>query len=297
MRVDSPDAPVDPLTRSLHHDVRRHHRYPLAHRRSPHGNATVKFTSYDPLVQVAPFERVLTFDGSFNIRDLGGYATDDGRWTRPQRLYRGDGPHALTPNDAERLASLGLVTIIDLRTPEEVTRGCYSAVLPDVVEYHLPMVDMLPDVTELERWLSPAVVALRYREMLDDAEPTIAEILAILSDPSAYPAMFHCSAGKDRTGIIAAVLLGILNVPADTIIADYALSANSMQRLVDHYQRTYPDAIDQLSRLAPAIVAAHPRAIGGFVDSLQCDYGTFDGYAEAIGVGSAARYVRDAMLT
>ena len=257
----------------------------------------MRFGSYDPLVQVAPFERVLTFDGCFNLRDLGGYATADGRWTRPQRLYRADGPHALTETDAELLGALGLVTILDLRTPEEVARGCYSAVVPDVVEYHLPMVDVLPDATELEGWLDPAVVALRYREMLEDGAETIAEVLAILSDPSAYPAMFHCSAGKDRTGIVAAVVLGILKVPTDTIIADYTLSGSSMPRLVDHYKRSYPDTIEHLSRVEPAIVAAHPRTIAGFVESLLCDYGTFDGYAEAMGVGSAARYVRDAMLT
>jgi len=248
-------------------------------------------------VHAAPFERVLTFDGCFNLRDLGGYASADGRWTRPQRLYRGDGPHALTPNDVERLGSLGLVTIIDLRTPDEVTRGCYSAVLPDVVEYHLPMVDVLPDADEISGWMDPAVVALRYREMLEHGAQSIAEVLAMLSDPSAYPAMFHCSAGKDRTGIVAAVLLGLLNVPVDTIVADYTLSGSSMHRLVDHYRRSYPDATEQLSRLAPAIVTAHPRAIGGFVESLRCDYGSFDGYAAALGVGSAARYLREAMLT
>jgi protein-tyrosine phosphatase len=257
----------------------------------------VTFASYDSVVQIAQFERVLTFDGCFNLRDLGGYCTADGRWTRPQRLYRADGPHALTPNDIERLRSMGLVTIIDLRTPEEVVRGCYSAVLPDVVEYHLPMVDVLPDANEVHAWVDPAVVALRYREMLEGGAQAVAEVLAILSDPSAYPVMFHCSAGKDRTGIVAAVLLGLLNVPADTIIADYTLSGSSMHRLVEHYKRSYPDAIEQLSRLAPAIVAAHPQAIAGFIDSLRCDYGSFDGYADALGVGSAARYLRQAMLT
>jgi protein-tyrosine phosphatase len=159
------------------------------------------------------------------------------------------------------------------------------------------MVDVLPDADEISGWMDPAVVALRYREMLEHGAQSVAEVLAILSDPSAYPAMFHCSAGKDRTGIVAAVLLGLLNVPVDTIVADYALSGSSMHRLVDHYRRSYPDATEQLSRLTPAIVAAHPRAIGGFVEILRRDYDSFDGYAAALGVGRAARYLRQAMLT
>jgi protein-tyrosine phosphatase len=256
------------------------------------------FGSYDACVQAASdFERQLRFDGCFNFRDLGGYRTREGRWTRPQRLYRADGPHALTDADAGRLDGLGLATIIDLRTAGEVGRGCYTAVLSEVVEYHLPMVDVLPDADELPAWVDPAVVAERYREMLDYGRETTVEILAILSDPSAYPAMFHCSAGKDRTGIIAAVLLGLLHVPDESIIADYALSGASMQRLVDHYKSTYPDAAEQLTRLAPAMVAAHPQAMAGLIAGVRRDYGSFDGYAEAIGVGTAPRHLRASLLT
>jgi Tyrosine phosphatase family len=102
------------------------------------------------VVQVAPiaFERQIDFEGCFNFRDLGGYATRDGRWVRPQRLYRADGPHALTPEDGVKVRALELATVIDLRTPQEVhERGCYVTVLADVVEYHLPMTDVLPTST------------------------------------------------------------------------------------------------------------------------------------------------------
>ena len=244
------------------------------------------------------FDRRLGFDGCFNFRDLGGYRTGTGRWVRPERLYRADGPHALSDADAERLRALGLATVIDLRTPGEVeTRGCYLSTLGDVVEYHLPMIDVLPDAEELPGWIDPQVVARQYRVMLDRGEETIAEALAILSDPSAYPAMFHCSAGKDRTGVLAAVLLGLLGVPDDTIVADYSLSATAMHRLVDHYRNAYPDAGEQLSRIAPAMVAADPEAMSAFLAGVRDDYGTFDEYADAIGVGSAVRYIRAALLT
>jgi len=244
------------------------------------------------------FERHVPLEGCFNFRDLGGYRTSDGRWTRPQLLYRADGPHALTAVDVNNLAHMGIATVIDLRTTSEVEqRGCYSAVISDVVEYHLPMIDVLPDTDELPGWVDPAIVAGRYREMLDEGEDVIAEVLAILSDPIAYPAVFHCSAGKDRTGIIAAVILGLLRVPDDTIIADYALSEAPMTRLVEHYKRQYPDATEQLERLAPAMVASHPNAMTGFIDGIRRDYGGFAAYATAIGVGKAPGLLRTALLT
>jgi protein-tyrosine phosphatase len=244
------------------------------------------------------FERNIPLEGCYNFRDLGGYRTSDGRWTRPQQLYRADGPHALTAGDVRILEHMSIATVIDLRTPTEVEqRGCYTAAIANVVEYHLPMVDVLPDTEELPGWVDPTVVARRYREMLDAGGETMAEVLTILSDPNAYPAVFHCSAGKDRTGILTAVILGLLHVPDDTIIADYALSAASMARLVDYYKREYPDAIEQLERIAPAMVAAHPDTMTVFIDGVRRDYGGFAGYAESIGVGHAPRRLREALLT
>ena len=260
----------------------------------------MKSALYAEVVQIAPFgfERQIGFEGCFNFRDLGGYRTIDGRWLLPQRLYRADGPHALSPADSAKLRALDLATVIDLRTPQEAQdRGCYLAVLSDVVEYHLPMIDVLPDADELPDWIDPKVVARQYRNMLDRGEETIAEALAILSDPSAYPAMFHCSAGKDRTGVLAAVLLGVLGVPDEIIVTDYALSADAMQRLIEHYKRAFPDAGERLTRLAPAMVAAHPQAMTEFIEGIRRDYGTFDDYAHSIGVGSAPRYIRAAVLT
>ena len=243
------------------------------------------------------FSRQVVLDGCFNFRDLGGYRTSDDRWVRPERMFRADGPHALTEGDTATLRALGLATVIDLRTPEEVgQRGCYPTVVSDVIEYHLPMVDVLPDIDDLAGWIDPSVTARRYREMLEQGRDAVAEILAILTDPSAYPAVFHCSAGKDRTGLIAAIVLGILGVPDDVIVSDYTSSAAPMRKLVAHYQATYPDAAEQLTRVAPAMLAADPEAMSLLIRGLRRDHATFSGYASAIGVGTAPRYIRDNML-
>ena len=243
------------------------------------------------------FRRQLAFDGCFNFRDAGGYAALDGRIVRPQMLYRADGPHSLTAADITTLRGLGLATVIDLRTAEEAEqRGRYVTVLADVVEYHLPMVDVLPDPDELPSWIDPEVVARQYRVMADQGASAIAEALTILADHTAYPAVFHCSAGKDRTGILAAIVLALLGVPDATIVADYAMSAASMQRLIDYYLSAYPDAGDRLTRLAPAMVAAHPDAMAGFLHGIRRDYGTVDDYVEAIGVPDGAQRLAALLL-
>jgi protein-tyrosine phosphatase len=242
--------------------------------------------------------RQIVFDGCFNFRDLGGYEIGDGRSVTPRRLYRADGPHALTDADAVKMRGLRLATVIDLRTAQEAhDRGRYVTTLGDVVEHHLPMIDVLPDADELPGWIDPEVVARQYRSMLDRGSPTIAAALTILSDPSAYPAMFHCSAGKDRTGILAAVVLGLAGVPDDTIVADYALSANAMEHLIDYYKRMHPDADEQLTRLAPAMVSAHPDAMAEFLEGIRRDFGSFDGLAAAVGAPDAPERIRAAIVS
>jgi protein-tyrosine phosphatase len=251
-------------------------------------------------VQTEPldFERQIPFEGCFNFRDLGGYRTTRGRHVRARRLYRADGPHALSTADVEKLHGLDLATVVDLRTQQEASeRGRYVAVLPGAVEHHLAMIDVLPDTDSLPDWIDPHVVAAQYRNMLDHGSAAIARALEILSDPDAYPAVFHCSAGKDRTGVLAALLLGLLGVPDETIVTDYALSATAMHKLVAYYMDAYPDAGDRLTRVAPAMVAAHPESMAEFVAGIRRDYGGFEEYAEAIGAGGAAPAIRAALLS
>jgi protein-tyrosine phosphatase len=242
-------------------------------------------------------DRHVQLDGCFNFRDLGGYETPDGRRVLTRALFRADGPHALTDGDAATLHALGLATLIDLRTREEVeTRGTYRTVLSDVDAHHFPLIDVLPDTDELPTWIDPDDVAVRYRAMLDDATNAIAQLLALLSERVTYPAMFHCSAGKDRTGIVAGIVLGLLGVPDDVIVADYALSAAAMHQLVAHYHAQYPAATERLNQVAPAMVTADPQTMVGLIAGLRADFGSLEGYARAIGVPDAPQRLRDVLL-
>jgi protein-tyrosine phosphatase len=243
-------------------------------------------------------ERHVRLEGCFNFRDLGGYRARGGAVVRPRRLYRADGPHALTDGDGGALRSLGLVSILDLRTGDEAAeRGCFSHSLDPVTVFRLPMTDVLPDVDELATWSDPAVVAQRYREMLDQGSEAVCEALAILTDPRVYPAMMHCSAGKDRTGILSAIVLGAIGVPERTIVADYALSGPAMARFVDFLERTYPHAKDRLAKAAPAMLAADPEAMRGLLAGLQADFGSVEGYLAHLGMAPAVPYLRANLLS
>jgi protein-tyrosine phosphatase len=132
--------------------------------------------------------------------------------------------------------------------------------------------------------------------MLVAGHESISEALAILTDPEAYPAMLHCSAGKDRTGILSALILGLLGVPDEVIVVDYTLSGPAMVRFVDHLHRTYPDARERLERIAPAMISADPEAMRGFIDGLRTAHGSFEGYVADLGMASAVPYLRANLL-
>jgi protein-tyrosine phosphatase len=107
--------------------------------------------------------------------------------------------------------------------------------------------------------------------------------------------MFHCSAGKDRTGVLAALLLGALGVPDETIVADYALSRDAMDRMVTWLQARATDP-ETLARFSPAIRSAEPVTMEVFLAGMHDRYGTFDGYFATLGLTDTVASLRGALL-
>ena len=179
------------------------------------------------------------FPSLLNARDLGGNPTTDGAVTRSRSLLRADDLAQLSPQGLTALADYGIGTVLDLRWPEEI------AAAPSPVPRLLPQVRYL-SVSLLaaspKDWIARGGVCAKEQwkcTVLERLQPQVREALAAIAAASPGPLLFHCVAGKDRTGVIAALLLSLADVAPAAIAADYAVSAGNLQ---EAYLSRYPDA-------------------------------------------------------
>ena len=244
----------------------------------------------------SPSDRHLQCEGVFNLRDLGGYATTDGRTMRWRTVFRSDGLHRATAGDIA-LIGLGWRTLIDLRCDAEREGGWFQA--EEVELMHLPMLRDLWDSDELDADVADAgsFLADRYLEMAEHGAAAIASTFDLLASPARLPIVFHCSAGKDRTGVLAALVLAAVGIPDDTIAADYQLSALAMDRLVDWIAASQPEHAAHMARQPKIFLECPPHAITAFLDGLRDRHGTVDGYLLDIGVGTETlEKIREVLL-
>lgn len=234
----------------------------------------------------------------FNVRDLGGLRTAEDRVVRRGRLFRGDGVHRLRDDDLEVARGLGLRTVIDLRTAGEIGRSGRFPVEEYPVEWHsLPMIRRIWSDDELVATTGAAdFLRDRYVAMLTDGAESLAAIVELVAQGA--PALFHCAAGKDRTGVVAAVLLGLVGVERHEIVADYHATAGAMAAFVDWLTLEYPDAIDAMTSQPPEYLEAPAEAMAGFLDVVDERYGSMLGLAEHLGVADdTVAGLRDTLLT
>jgi protein-tyrosine phosphatase len=240
------------------------------------------------------FTRLIELEGAVNFRDLGGYATLDGQRTRWRVLFRADGLGELTEPDLAVLRQLGVRTVVDLRSGHEVEQSRFDVEAHPVTFHHFPFIKSLPQPDEFDQ--APGFLGTQYTEMLDLATPQIVGALTALAAPEARPAVFHCTAGKDRTGLLSALVLSLLGVPEETVVADYALSGAAMARLREKLKVKYPDGtlfIDD----SDAIFSADPAHMVALFAHLRRRYGTVADYAAEVGVpADVIARLREALL-
>jgi protein-tyrosine phosphatase len=228
-------------------------------------------------------DRAVVFSSVFNVRDLGGLPTLDGRVVRRGRVFRADGVDRLDGEDLEVARALGLRTVIDLRTFGEVERRAFPHDLVTVAWHHLPILEGMWSEQDLVP-TNGAVEFLRerYLDMLVEGRDSIARAVELVADEG--PVLFHCAAGKDRTGVLAAVVLGLLGVGPDVIADDYHLSAAAMDDFVDWLAGTHPDWVDAMTNQPPEYLAAPPEAMFGFLTEVDRRHGSMEALATALGV-------------
>lgn len=220
----------------------------------------------------------------FNMRDLGGLRTADDRALRRGRLFRADGVQRLRDQDLETVRALGLRTVVDLRTAAEIGRSGRFPVEQCPVSWHsLPMIRRMWAEDDLVATTGAAdFLRDRYLNMLTDGADSLAEVIQLAAD--GQPLLFHCAAGKDRTGVVAAVLLGLIGVTREDIISDYHATAGAMAAFVDWLTLEHPEAIDAMTSQPPEYLEAPPEAMAGFLDAVDARYGSMLGLAEHLGV-------------
>jgi hypothetical protein len=186
------------------------------------------------------------------------------------------------------------VTVIDLRSPVEVElAGRYA---DTSVRYHnVPFGDPIAEASRVG-WGDAEQVAAHYLDRLRSSGDAVAEVLAILTDPSCYPAVVHCSVGKDRTGILVALLLSTIGVPDDDVVADYALSGMGAARLALRLRALCADSVADLERFLPALLSAEPGTMRAFLAGVRAEFGSVEAYVASLGMTSAIGFLRVALL-
>lgn len=235
--------------------------------------------------------RLVPLTGSFNFRDLGGYPTGDGRTTRWARLFRSDTLHELTPEDVAHLRSLGLATIVDLRTSRELDETGRGPLGPEPIAYHhLSVLEETSGETVGEAVAAPAPIeddlSERYLWYLEVGRRALTSALELLGDPENLPLVFHCAAGKDRTGVLAAMVLDILGVPAEVIVEDYVITQERMERILDRY-RDAPGFAERMAQIPPSRFSVEADTMIRFLAGLYERFGGGRRWAEEAGVEPA----------
>jgi protein-tyrosine phosphatase len=224
--------------------------------------------------------RQIKIDGCYNLRDVGGYATSDGRTTRWRALLRSDSLHRLTPDGWRGLHEHGLRTIIDLRRPAEIARAGYQiADEASARYYHIPIFDdeAYHSVDAPARDLPEL-----YRLLLDHRATQFAAVLRAISAEGAAPALIHCAVGKDRTGLAVALALGVAGVPRETIATDYGLSYELLAPLYDSWREDVRQRGGDLARME-RMIETRSETMLETLEYLDTQYGGPEQYLEQAG--------------
>lgn len=200
--------------------------------------------------------RLLPIQGAYNMRDLGGYPTKDGKQVKWNKLLRSGDLNELTVKDLQYLNGIPLLTDIDFRSlPEEKNApDKFPQSLKEYVRLPIDAGDM-SDIKITDTSLIPQMMEEAYRTIIRKFQNEYKTFFRILAEDGRTPLLFHCSAGKDRTGIAAALILSALGVDRDIIRKDYMLSAEYIKGKYDFLVRMQP-ALEPLTTVRPEYLEA-----------------------------------------
>ncbi|MFD7100318.1 tyrosine-protein phosphatase [Streptomyces xanthophaeus] len=236
-------------------------------------------------------DRLITLEGTANFRDAGGYRTTSGQWVKMGEIYRSDALDKLTANDLAKLQRLRVRTVFDLRMQDERTKAADK--VPAGAAY--VVADVFAGSGSFQTL--PKSPDEAVKSMIDAEKAMVSgaggkkaytQVFEGIQNDRSRSVLFHCTAGKDRTGWANATLLTALGVPQETVMADYLAS--------NDYRKAANDAI--LSHLPPQQAAVYkplldvrPEYLNSGYDEVEAAYGSFDRYLKD-GLGIDARELK-----
>jgi protein-tyrosine phosphatase len=218
--------------------------------------------------------RHVAFERLHNFRDLGGYRSADGRTVARRTLYRSDSLGKLRGADWERFLALGVRTVIDLRYPWEIEA---KGRVPEAGRFHyvnLSIEHQPYDQAEIDPGIDPwRYLADRFAEVTEDGAGEIRQVIEQIAVAPA-PVLFHCTSGKDRTGLIGAFVLTLLGVDREDVLADFALTELATERLLADWHTANPDRVMKW----PGYGRAPSKIMELVLADLEARYGSVQGY-------------------
>jgi protein-tyrosine phosphatase len=225
---------------------------------------------------------MLQVEGLLNLRDLGGLPIDEGGETRFGRLLRSDSPHQLDEAGARALADAGVRTVIDLRTASE--RADRPNLLASVANMECVVAPIFEDDHEFPPGLTTATDV--YCWWLRDLGTGVKAAVSGIADARSAPILVHCHAGKDRTGVVVAIVLLLAGVDTDAIADDYALSGVQLAEMLAR------DRVSAVERGMDAVrverlFTVRREAMVETLDRIETDHGGASRYLAGLGVDEA----------
>lgn len=243
----------------------------------------------------------LDFEGANNFRDLGGYPAADGLVVRSGRLFRSDHLGKLTDNDQLLLAELGVRTVIDLRRDSERDEISDRIDDPNINQLWLPIAAKGADVLTLRREIEKGnindsdaeqILIQANKEFVEQFSHVFKDFFAVLLDEKNYPIVFHCSAGKDRVGLSAALTMLAVGCPMESVQHDYLATNHCTQAYINGIIDGLNDmpALKSTLQAVKTLMQVQPAFLQAALDTIDTQHGGIDQYfSEVLAMGDVAR--------
>jgi protein-tyrosine phosphatase len=217
--------------------------------------------------------RMVPLKTVWNLRDAGGLRTRRGSRVKRGLLYRGGDLSALSDEDAEELEKRGVKTVVDFRTDEE--RDLKPDKKPDFLSRVITIPVNSASTAQMgraspEEVSSPDLMIRVYQDLVRNFREEYAKFFALIRDPALAPLLFHCSFGKDRTGLPAAILLEVLGVDRETVMEDYMLSKEATDLKFGEFLLEHPEYVH--------ILTVKPRYLEAAYRIIDDEFGGMENY-------------------